>query len=181
MSSPTLVVGTNTYISLADAKTYFTYQLYSTNWDLASDEQKTKALILACKKIDRQIIVGIKADETQALEFPRALYIYDDFWLDSNVDGQLNMSQNGNWYIESTVAQCVKDAQCQEAEAILRLGTSYSVNKRQDLQSQGVKSFSIGNLSETYSIQSTNRVGKLYSQEAQELIARYTLGSKVII
>lgn len=93
-----LTVGTNSYISLEDAKTYFADRLNSIEWDNAADADKSKALIQATQIIDQKDFKGYKSINTQALKFPRIGLIDDGF----DVDG-------------STVPKRVKDAVCELA------------------------------------------------------------------
>ena len=73
-----ITVGTDTYITLADADTYISNNYVTTSteyitWDALTDANKEIYLKNATKKIDRGIYRGIKAVSTQTLEFPRAL------------------------------------------------------------------------------------------------------------
>jgi hypothetical protein len=175
----TLTVGTNTYLSLTNANTYFESRIYSDSWTNASDNNKTLALVLACKKIDRQMLRGKKALPTQPLEFPRRLYSHNPLGTnDIEYIGNLSeiLSENG-WISETAVQQCVKDAQCEEAIAILDNGTN--ANKRAKLQQQGVKSFTVGNMSETFRDIAINST-KLLSLEAMDLLKPYLSGGAYI-
>jgi hypothetical protein len=69
--APTVTVGTNCYISVADATTYYDSILDAEPWDDATAANKARALLMATKAIDNLNYVGDKADEDQALEFPR--------------------------------------------------------------------------------------------------------------
>lgn len=68
-TSPTLTVGTNTYISLVDAQTYINSTLYRTLWNNSTDQEV--ALIAATRIIDQLQYIGTKALEEQTLQFPR--------------------------------------------------------------------------------------------------------------
>ncbi len=62
----------NTYISLADAETYFESRLYATDWSGATTGNKNIALVYATRLIDQQMaFIGVKAEDTQALQWPR--------------------------------------------------------------------------------------------------------------
>ena len=93
-----LVVDTNSYISLADANTYFEDRLNSATWDEATDTDKSKALIQATQIIDQKDFLGYKSVSTQALKFPRTGLVDDGI----DVDG-------------STIPKRVKDAVCELA------------------------------------------------------------------
>ena len=162
-----LIVGTDTYISLDDAQEYLSENYISTDekliaWNALSDMDKEILLRKALKTIEAQPYAGFKACSTQTLEFPRAIYTmipYDVYepsgiWPD-------------NWYVQSEVPSTVKYAQCEIA-----FETASGTSNRVKLQRQGVKSFSLGNLSETYSGASNSIV----SHEAKELLKPYIGG-----
>lgn len=68
-----LVVGTNSYISVADADTYFSNRLYSDNWDDALTADKEAALIQATRELDLMFNwYGDIADDDQSLRWPRS-------------------------------------------------------------------------------------------------------------
>lgn len=150
-----LVIGENSYVDVTEADAYFVDRLYSDVWGNAVQQDKERALIMATKKIDRQPLRGIKADPSQKLQFPRAMYSYD----------------SGGLIVETEISQAVKDATCEEALAILQ-----GIPKRIELQQQGVKAFTMSDVSETY----TGSLKKLLSQEAIELLAPYLAGSVAI-
>jgi hypothetical protein len=174
-----IVVGTNSYISTLDANTYVTDSYISTSpeyiaYMALSDADKEVYLKKACKKIDRQILRGVKAVSTQILEFPRA--IRTDGYDDSYPNTSLRFTKD--WVVEAAVSQAVKDAQVEEALSIVVSGVE--VSKRRELQSQGVKSFSLGSLSESYSSIKAGS-SKLTSLEAQDLLRVYISGAVGIV
>lgn len=73
-----LTVGTDTYVTLADAETYATEHFIGddkTTWDGASDADKEAALRQATQYIDAKFhdrFVGFIQSTAQALEWPRA-------------------------------------------------------------------------------------------------------------
>lgn len=89
-----LVVGINSYISIADADEYFAARLRSDAWHGATEDEKAQALITATKQIDRIAFRGTKKSSSQVLAFPR--------------------------YPNIEVPQRVKDAVCEEGFAILK-------------------------------------------------------------
>lgn len=170
-----ITVGTNSYISVAAATSYFDERLYSTSWTSAEAADKIKALIMATKKIDRQKIRGLKANSDQTLEFPRALYAHGESF-EAPIVGMRHHYGPG-WVVEDEVSQDVLDATCEEAIALLAGGAK--ANQRAELQAQGVKSFSIGKLSETYQTGVSGE--RLLSLEAKQLLQRYLSGGAVIV
>jgi hypothetical protein len=169
-----LTVGTDTYISVTDASTYVTDHYITTEatavaWAALSDGNKAIVLRRAYTTLDRQPFVGIKAVSTQTQEFPRAI-LSDLHRRDLPV---LNVAFSSDWYVQTSVPDVVKYAQV-EIALQLAVGTP----KRVELQRQGVKSFSLGKLSENYGGGTQNRI---ISQEARELLAPYLAGSVAIV
>lgn len=169
-----LIVGTDTYSTQAEATTYVT-QNYATissqaiAWTALSSDNKDAYLRQACKAIDRQRLVGIKSVANQTLEFPRAIPSQADLrYLPSGYT-----QRDYGWLVQVSVPDSVKYAQIEEALALIA-----GVSARTDLQRQGVKSFSLGNLSENYGAINPNR---LASYEAQQLLAAYVAGNLPIV
>lgn len=140
---PILEVGVNSYVTLAEATAYLEARLYASAWDAAAPADQEKALVMAARAIDRQRLQGSPVESAQALQFPRAI-------------GRVE---------QETVPDVVQHAQVEEALALLERGNS----KRRKLQADGVNSFSLGKLSESYS----GRPSALLSVEARELLAPY--------
>lgn len=136
------------YVNLDEANEYFSTRLNVDAWASASDADKEKALIMATKAIDRQPLKGQKTDPSQLLAFPR--------------------------YPDTEIPEAVKEACCEEALALLERGNS----QRRKLQQEGVQSFSLGNMSETYA----PGAGRgLLSQEVKELLRPWLLKAVNII
>lgn len=135
---------TTTYVTTEEAAAYFAGRLHVEVWTSASDSEKSAALAMATRAIDRLTLKGQKADSAQTLAFPR--------------------------YPDEQAPQAVKDACCEEALALLERGNS----QRRKLQAEGVQSFTLGSMSETY----VPGGGKgLISQEARELLRPWLLGA----
>lgn len=80
----------NSYVTLAEADTYFASRLYTTDWDNASVDDKSKALITATARIDQEKFYGERETSTQALAFPRTgLGYLDGIYLDGIIPTQL--------------------------------------------------------------------------------------------
>jgi hypothetical protein len=169
----TLTVGTNSYVNVTDATTYFADRLYSSDWDNASTDDKAKALIMATKAIDRMKMKGFKSVQAQSLEYPRAVYSYTRF-IQRNIVGAAGYFYGDNLVIETAVSQNVIQATCEQAIFLLKMGENG--NKRAELQAQGVKSMSLGKLSETYTVGVKDGI----CQQARDLLQDY-LGSVVIV
>jgi len=132
------------YCTIEYADEYFRNRLHAESWGQADESTKEKALKQATRAIDRQLLRGRKTNPEQELAFPR--------------------------YPDTEVPEAVKEACCEEALAILERGNS----QRRKLQQEGVQSFTLGNMSETY----IAGAGKgLLSQEAKELLRPWLLGA----
>ena len=68
----------NSYVTLAEANTYFETVPDSSTWTNKTDDQKTRALIAATRWIDTLVYYGDRCDNGQALKFPRNNYKVDD-------------------------------------------------------------------------------------------------------
>lgn len=160
-----LIVLTDSYISVANSDIYLSANYISTDakliaWNALSDANKEVLLRKATQIIDRLPFVGTKSTTTQLLEFPRSLYTNNlDYYDDSSV------------YVQPDPPQNVLDAQC---EIAFDLGQG--TNDRAELQRQGVKSFSLGKLSESY-----GSVKDITSFEGRRLLAQFTAGGVRII
>lgn len=69
------------YISVADAETYFANRIGADAWDIATESRKTKALAHATSIIDTLPIAGSKTVSDQTNQFPR----YPDLTVPSDV------------------------------------------------------------------------------------------------
>jgi len=144
----TITVGEPSYIDIEGANEYFAGRLHAESWGQANDTDKEKALKQATRAIDRQLLRGRKTNSEQELAFPR--------------------------HPDTEIPAAVKEACCEEALALIESGNS----QRRKLQQEGVQSFSLGNMSETY----VAGAGKgLLSQEAKELLRPWLLKAVNII
>jgi hypothetical protein len=103
----------NSYVSLADAESYFEDRINSTangNWENTSagvartDAEKSAALVTATRRIDEEQFRGYKVTTTQALKFPRYDITDDD----------------GNYYATEAIPEPVKQATYLTALELLR-------------------------------------------------------------
>ena len=67
----------NSYVTLAEADTYFETVPDSSTWTDKTDDQKNRALISATRWIDALSFYGDRCSETQALKWPRDDYKVD--------------------------------------------------------------------------------------------------------
>jgi len=135
------------YCTIEYADEYFKNRLHAESWGQADESTKEKALKQATRAIDRQLLRGRKTNPEQELAFPR--------------------------YPDTEIPKEVQEACCEEALALLERSNS----QRRKLQQEGVQSFTLGNMSETYA----PGAGRgLLSQEAKELLRPWLLGAVMI-
>ena len=68
----------NSYVTLAEADSYFETVPNSSTWTDKSDDAKNRALISACRWIDSLNYYGDRCEEEQALKWPRNNYEVDN-------------------------------------------------------------------------------------------------------
>lgn len=153
-----MTVGTDTYITLADAETYILAHVLSTKrtaWAALSDADKEILLMEAAQTIDSMPLQGERLTEAQTMEFPRVKY--------SNV-----REVWPNTRIGYDVPDAVKYAQVEIA-----VDAASGTSDRVEMQRQGVKSYSISKLSETF----TGGAQSIVSHKARELLKGWIAGS----
>lgn len=130
-----LIIGVDSYVTSVEADAYVQSHYLSTDaqlteWTSASDSNKEVLLRRAALYIDALPLQGVKADVEQTMSFPR-------------ITNLLNTS--------TAIPEEVKSAQVEQALYFLGSATSkISATSRAEMRRQGVKSFSLGDLSETY-------------------------------
>jgi hypothetical protein len=172
-----LVVNQNSYVDTDYADSYFTDRLFADAWSNATQTQKEQALVMATRAIDRQILVGAKKLDDQPLQFPRRypFRIHDIWrkWFQFNITDQWETLyvEGASWWADVDVPEIVKQAECEEALALLERGG----DSRTKLQKAGVRRFTFSrSTAEEYAPGS----GKgLLSVEAREILRLWLAGS----
>ena len=164
-------VGTDTYILLADAETYLANNYLSTSeyltaWNALLDADKQVLLNRALKIIENQIFAGIKDLESQPLQFPR--------WLYSDFESMIPQGINTKPYFYTGIP-----ANLGYAQAEIAISQTIADN-RVEMQRSGVKSYTIGHLSESFGT-GMRTDSKLGSIEAFELLRPYLSGAVRIV
>ena len=119
----------------------------------------------ATRHIDQLRLRGDKYDSTQDRAFPRV------------IDGIIVGDSDQNVVVPDDVLRACME----EAIALYAYYASTSEQKRASLQAQGVKSYSIGDLSETYGPSTTTGpMQGLKSSDAYRLLSRYIARSVTV-
>jgi hypothetical protein len=72
-----LVKGTNSYVTVAEADSYFLDRLDVAAWTAADEPTKSQALVTATSMLDDLSWVGTAVSESQSLAFPRSGEYFD--------------------------------------------------------------------------------------------------------
>ncbi len=109
----------NSYVTLAEAVTFFESWLNADAWGAADDTSREKALVMAAKQLQRENWIGQRSTTTQALAWPRTGAEKPDSngaWINA---GWIGASSLVSFYTTTEIPQEVKDAQCLLALALL--------------------------------------------------------------
>lgn len=80
--------GSNSYVTLAEAESYFADRLDAAAWTSASVTQKSQALVTATSLLDETEWVGVAVSQSQSLAFPRVGSYFDPrLGMDVSMDG----------------------------------------------------------------------------------------------
>lgn len=161
------------FTALTEPNAFWAKRLDSATWDAATDASKTKALQMATFAIDNLPLQGYKLLCDQARAFPRK---YEPTESSNPWGNTYSEDSYGYVYESAIVPQVVEDACMLEAEALLRYHSTTSTDQRerQKLIDQGVKSYSIGDLSESYGPAATGiSTFGLKSRDAFDLLRPY--------
>ncbi len=116
----------NSYVTIEEADGYLSG---NKTWEELGDTEKENALKLATMQIDTLRFFGRKVDSKQALSFPRILE-----------------DEDGDEYSQTVIIEKVKMATCEQVAHNL----SGDGKQMLQMQSFGVKSYSIGDLSQSF-------------------------------
>jgi hypothetical protein len=133
-------VSANSYVTVQEADAYFALKLGAQAWADLSLGSKQQALCHATIQIEMLDFKGVKLNQSQALAFPRFVAFPRHYQPGCSLDEQL--------YPSNTIPMDVKKA-CYE-QALWLVKNNGDLTKRQHLQSQGVKSFSVDGFSENF-------------------------------
>jgi hypothetical protein len=153
-------VNKDSYVTLDEANAYINSRYPSkskdaTRWASLSDEDKEAYLLTACAQLELLPWQGRAASSDQPMMWPRLPYQY--------------LRANG-------APDPVKDAQIELALWLSDEAKRSKQGMRRELQEQGVTSFSLDGLSETYADTVAQPV-TLACEKAKTLVSRYLSGS----
>lgn len=153
-------------------------RLGTASWTAATTANKIIAIQMATSNIDSLNYSGLKYLSTQDRQFPRKYILDPDAF--SPYGDIINVDQYGYCYESTDVPDAVLFACALEALALIEYYATSTAAKRKTLQDQGVKSYSIGPLSETFGGSGSALIGDLKSAEAYGLLEKYMENSVLI-
>jgi len=170
-----ITVGTDTYITVAEADTYIASWYISTDtqrvaWTALATADKEVLLRNATEALEQLKFIGAKYDSAQTLSFPRGYY-----------QGQEYYRLYDDYVSDGTVPDEIKNAQAEEA---IELASPTASTDAAEIRNGYVKSYSIGKLSETYRLSDPTGNGLLTiikSLKAQRILLRYLSGGFEIV
>jgi len=117
------VAGANTYISLADAETYFEGRLNKSVWSSASDVDKNAGLVQAARILDEYVRwIGWVTDTDQAMQWPRAGIFYNGYG-EYYASWDITLSTSVYSIDDDDIPDEIKNAQCELAFVLLSQDT----------------------------------------------------------
>ena len=155
-------VGKDTYITAADSDTYVQSYFVSGDakraaWEALSETDKEVYLRNATARLELLKFSGRKSSVDQTLQFPRTNYI------------------SREWVEQDDVPEAIKNAQVEEA---LEMCCPSKDTKVQDFRRRGVRSASLGRLSESFDHRFATNLNSL---KAQDLVLPYLGGGYHVV
>lgn len=155
-----LEVGVNSYITVEQADQYIASRYRASNaarqrWEGLKEEDKEVLLLEACSQIEQLPFQGKAAVIGQALAWPRLPFCYG---------------------LPTEPPQAVLDAQAELALWLSDDEHQAELAKRRELQEQGVASFSLGDLSESYKPEQAPADWAMRCLRVRALLQRYING-----
>ena len=110
-----LNLGVNSFVSSAEADTYFTDRIYSDIWFAGTTTDQDLALVTASGILDRLTYLGTATPTTSyPLSFPRDMVFYD-----SKFGDKIELNDDRTNSDPGTIPQAIKDATCELALHLL--------------------------------------------------------------
>jgi len=131
----------NSYVTLAEANTYFESRLNVTTWtDITDDDIKNRALVQATRRLDYENFYGERERTTQALKFPRSGIGY--------LDGI---------YMDGIIPPQIKEATFELAIYMLSVDMS-----KPSVNTSNIQEAKVGSISVKYAIDKNDNVSQSY-------------------
>ena len=161
----------NSYLTLAEATAIIDGLIESDAvqaWNAGQTDGKNRALFTAAQRLDRERFLGARADDVQALQWPRSGVRKPDTYINTYAVG-FPFRITTDYYTDTEIPQQIKYAQAYLA--------AYLHNDHNALELSGLedyKSVSIGSISVT-----TNTSGAVGADKIPPMVERYLTGLRL--
>lgn len=185
----TITVGTDTYVTIAEADKYIADFYVSADvqlmaWNMLTDDDKEIYLRNATRSVERLFFVGRKYADNQTLSFPREVPqpFPNRRWEGSELTTRLTLGEDYDpayspYYLgDGNIPSAIKYAQIEEA---LELASPTAATTKQSQISGAVSRVSIGHFSESYNTRPSSANSPqtvLRSVKAQEYVQPFVNG-----
>lgn len=132
----------NSYVTLEEANTYFESRLYVDTWINATDDDKSRALVMACRRINQEVFYGDRETSTQKLPFARVSLGY--------LDGV---------FLDSTIPETLKEAQYELAIHLLSTDMS-----QPSVDTSNMSEVAVGSIKVKYAVDKNDNVSRSYDE-----------------
>lgn len=128
----------NSYISLADANTFFDTHPQASGWQAQTDDAKTRLLITATRVIDASFnFIGFKTNALQALQWPRILAKDRNQYAGPFRRTAATLNSEG-YFADDVIPEQLKAAQCELARFLL-----VDATRLDDAPGTGIREFEL--------------------------------------
>ncbi len=132
----------NSYVTLDESNEYFEARLHVQVWTDSNDDDKNRALVMACRRLGYEKYYGDRETAAQKLAFPRVgLGYLDGIFLDSTIPYQLS-----------------------EAQMELALHMLSTDMSQKGVDTSNMKSVKVGSISVDYQIDNFDNVSTSYDE-----------------
>lgn len=165
-----LTIGVDTYVSVSQATKYIE-TVYGDDsaaysyWDDLETSAKEMLLTKSLMQLEALPYTGRRLYKNQALEFPRTM------------GNQLDSSDD----IAAEIPRYMQFAQIDNAVAMFNIAENSESKQRANLQRNGVKSFSLGEFSETYADSSSMLLYDVADQNVVSYLKQWLSGGYKIV
>jgi hypothetical protein len=148
----------NSFVTLAEANTYFNARPDGACWSPAGAPEQQRALVYAGKQLNAMKWYGMRVDSEQAMAWPRAYVPIPDGY---------------TYFDTDVIPQQVKDAQCELALSVIEDGIDAGSGS-----ADGVTSFAGSGISVQYG--KAGAAGSAARSRVDQLLAGLTAGARLM-
>ena len=161
----------NSYITLAAADAYVEAMISSADvsaWSTGADDLRNRALTAAAQRLDRERFIGARADDTQALQWPRTGVRKPDTYVNTYATGfPFRISED--YFTDSEIPDQIKRAQVELAVYLKNNVEGISLGGLEDF-----KNVKIGSLDVT-----PDKTGAIGADRVPPMFERYLTGLRI--